>query len=285
MKENPIRRGATTALALVLTAVVAAPAVADRDDRRPASIRPVDLATVKVFSNGIDLAPNVRYSRAILTVTGMGISFEQEFDARTQLSIGFFDPEGELLPDGHYKWHLSLVPDETTAADLRRSAEANGGEATRPWEAKSGSFAIRGGAFASPDEIEEGVARRLAAEARESRSEARSDAGSQTFAGQVLGEKALGAGPPVVDTDDAVLGGFGDEAALLKGAFEAAQRPEARGRETGQSTGPDSDRETLRLGIPMEKALQPGDPEPWAAAPVRPEPATDGKNGRPHSDR
>lgn len=112
---------------------------------------PGELATVTVYPGGVDFRPNVSYSRAILTVSGNDRVFQRVLEAGEDLSIGFFDPEGQPLPEGVYVWQLELVADAETARELRIAATLNGGTAPEPWSALSGTFAILGGSVVPPD--------------------------------------------------------------------------------------------------------------------------------------
>ena len=275
-------QGGAVPVAVLLVAVLALaalPAGAESSGHRPVTVDAVDLAAVKVFPGGIDLAPKVRYKRAVLTVTGMGRAFVLEFDSYSQPTIGPFDPNGELLADGVYRWELQLVPNEMTAKRLRESAANNGGVAQRPWLPKSGSFAVQGGIVAMPGALEEGARRPQAA----TRFVRRADVPAQQYAGQVIGvQKAVR--EAAVDTDERVAGGF-SEAGLLKATGTAGPRLRAeRTSFRSSQTGPDSDRHAAETGATAERPLV-AIPKAHEMNQANPRPRSDGANGRPRSDR
>ena len=275
-------QGGAVPVAVLLVAVLvlaAPPAGAESSDHRPVTVDAVDLAAVKVFPGGVDLAPKVRYERAVLTVTGMGRAFVLEFDSHSQPTIGPFDPSGELLADGVYRWELQLVPNEMIAKRLRESAANNGGVPQRPWLPKSGSFAVQGGIIAMPDALEEG-ARRPQAPARFVR---RADVPAQQYAGQVVGGQKAGR-EAAVDTDERVAGGF-NEVGLLKAARATGPRPRAeRTNFRSSQTGPDSDRQAAETGATAERPLV-AIPKAHEINQPNPRPRSDGANGRSRSDR
>lgn len=110
-----------------------------------------DLASVTVFSGGVELRPLLDYREAIVTVAGNGFENRLVFEPGERIEIGTFDLEGEPLGDGVYRWELELLPDEAAAIEMRIEATLNGGTVPKPWPHQSGSFAILGGVVASTD--------------------------------------------------------------------------------------------------------------------------------------
>ena len=114
-------------------------------DRQPAEPAAIDMVDSRLFSSGIDLTPRVRYTRAILTLSGNGGVFRKVFEAGEALEIGLYDPEGQPLADGSYRWELRLEPDAKTAEKLRTLTRAKE-PTSHLWTSAAGNFVVRGGA-------------------------------------------------------------------------------------------------------------------------------------------
>ncbi len=230
-------------------------------------------ALVTVYSGGVDFLPEVDFKKAVLTVSGKGRTYRQELDAGDRLSIGMFDPEGNLLPDGVYTWELKFVPTDEVAHELRAEAARNPGKRLEAWQAQSGSFAIRDGTVADPG----------LAEPRPVRARARG----------MTADLALPSAPPAAarrgsaeDSDDAV-GLTVEFEASLRAAGAMAPAPVAIPRRAGEAGFERSDSATLAFGASLEPAVAPERMEPPAlglAAPsARSSASEDRANGRDRS--
>lgn len=228
----------------------------------------VEVATAVVHAGGVDLLPSVGYSRAVITVSGKGKVFRQVHKRGKGLSIGVFDPKGQLLANGVYKWELTLVPDARTARQLRRRIKEEGPSAR--WRSLSGTFAVRDGLIA-----ERGL--------REPRP-GREDVALRGGLGVDLGAAAPAARRPPMDDDAAVGFRVGVEASLRAAVPVAAAR--AGATEANRSSGERSDAAALALGRSAEALL--------AAERALRVPKlrrsefdnnTNGANGRPRSDK
>jgi len=141
----------TKIVALVALALVLGVSSANAASRRP-------IADVSVGGAQAEWAPlRVDYDHLVLTVVGPdGYVNRQEFPAGAHPSFGLFDASGYALPDGLYKWELSLVP-IVDAAMQEQMAEvrAAGGmvESVSP-SRQSGAFSILEGALVSTEEVE-----------------------------------------------------------------------------------------------------------------------------------
>src|SRR3954462_4491360 len=156
------------------------------------------LAAANVSSVGIEWQPTVAYEKLVLTVSGPGgLMLRRELAAGTVPTLGVFADDGKPLPDGAYTYELVASPvldaatrqavararrsgDDATLAKLRAD-----GKLPRTPLQQSGTFAIKDGAFVSPD-LQETVSRAPRA------------------------GKAAGAGLPtkdVVTADDAIIQG------------------------------------------------------------------------------
>jgi hypothetical protein len=176
-------------LVLALGGLVAVPAGA---------AGPAPLAAANVSSAGIEWQPTVAYEKLVLTVSGPGgLMLRRELAAGTVPTLGVFGDDGKPLPDGNYTYELVASPvldaatrqavtrarrsgDDATLAKLRAD-----GKLPRTPLQQSGTFAIKDGAFVSPD-LQETVSRAPRA------------------------GKAAGAGLPtkdVVTADDAIIQG------------------------------------------------------------------------------
>ncbi len=159
MKLNLYRQGsAAVALLAGLMLLPAGSALAGEADRAPGINRQGRMAEAKVFQSGIDLAPKVGYTQAILTVSGASGVFRRTIEAGDPLEVDLFDPEGEVLLDGVYRWELRLMPDAKTAKELRAMARA-GKSTADAWPPASGEFVVRGGVIDNADVSEPRPAR------------------------------------------------------------------------------------------------------------------------------
>ena len=215
-------------------------------------------ARAAVYSNGVDFAPEVAFERAVVTVSGNGRSFRYEVEANGRLSIGLFDPEGQLLPDGSYTWELQLMPTEAAAARLRA------GEADA-WAAQSGTFTIQGSAIADPSLTEANLYR-----VDDSRPATRGAFGADR-----------GDGP---DSDAAVGSRAGVEARVNAAARTAPARATAGALlQPNRGGGDDSDTVTSALGRSLEPGAATNNQLSAQSRGVAPRPRSDGSNGRPRS--
>jgi hypothetical protein len=253
--------------ALLLAGLVFALPGAHAADR-PAGAR--ELASATTYSGGVDFLPSVRYSQAILTVSGNGQTYRHELERGRQLSIGVFDPDGNLLADGTYSWQLQLVPTEAAAKRLRAAAAENGGRAPEPWAAQSGSFTIRGGFIADP----------AMAEAQE-RTATAHRRGAQSAA---LSASGFGGDRSAAQDDDAAVGSrAGVEAQVSAAARRQAPVAASSGLVQADRAAQDrSDAFTAAIGRSLEPAAA-SDDNQLSAPPRAPRPRSDGSNGRPRS--
>ncbi len=228
-------------------------------------------ALVTVYSGGVDFLPEVDFKKAVLTVSGKGSTYRQELDPGDRLSIGMFDPEGSLLPDGVYTWELRFVPTDEVAHELRAEAARNPGKRLEAWQAQSGSFAIRDGSVADP-----GLAEPRPARAR----------GMTADLGLRPAPPAAARRGSAEDTDDAV-GLTVEFEASLRAADAKAPAPVAIPRRAGEAGFERSDSATLAFGASLEPAVAPERIEPPAlglAAPsARSSASEDRANGRDRS--
>lgn len=235
-------RGALLAVAVVAALVALAPMTAQAGK----------LATATVYAGGVDFLPGVDHAGATATVSGRTLTFQRSFAAGERLSIGLFDPDGQLLPDGTYTWRLQLVPGRAAARDLRRAARRNGGTAPDAWQALSGAFTIRDGRMADPG-------------LRESRPARRDAAGLRAALPADL--TAANRGARVADDDDAAVAA--GHAPRANAVADATQAP------SGRTIAERTDAAALAAGpAPARRAVT---DEPST---VRRSWPTDGKNGR-----
>ena len=113
------------------------------------------LAEARIGGASIEFAPQVDFSRAVLTVSTPGGQVLRFEGVGTVPSFGLFDAKGQPHADGAYQWELRLSPRMTP--ELRkelRAARARGEEGSIGDRVVSGSFAIAGGAFVDPGEKE-----------------------------------------------------------------------------------------------------------------------------------
>ncbi|HEY4595542.1 MAG TPA: hypothetical protein VIJ02_04015, partial [Thermoanaerobaculia bacterium] len=176
-------------LVLALGGLVAVPAGA---------AGPAPLAAANVSSVGIEWQPTIAYEKLVLTVSGPGgLMLRRELAAGTAPSLGVFGDDGKPLPDGAYTYELVASPvlDPATRQAMARARRTGDDAALAKLRAdgklprtplqQSGTFAVKDGAFVSPD-LQETVSRAPRA------------------------GKAAGAGLPtkdVVTADDAIIQG------------------------------------------------------------------------------
>lgn len=261
-RENLQHRGLAAfvaGVALLMAAGLPATAAAQSAD--------VQRARVAVYSGGVDLVPEVAYQRAILTVSGNGQSYRYDLAQGKPLSIGLFDPDGQLLVDGTYRWELQLVPTKQTAEKLRAEAAENNGRALRPWTAQSGSFTVRGGAIADPNLTEEQALNRLADSA--------------------TARPGLSAGTSLsaVDSDATIGSREGVEAEVNAAAARATPRAALGGVlvQADRAAGDDADATSAALGRSLEATPTTDLISPQSRGAFAPRPRSDGSNGRPRS--
>ncbi len=118
------------------------------------------LAYATVYAGGVDFLPAVAYRGAKITVSGRDLVYERTFKPGEGISLDLFDPAGQLLADGTYRWQLALTPAASEARELRRAAKRNGGKAPEAWQAETGTFTIRNGRMADPSLAEAAPRRR-----------------------------------------------------------------------------------------------------------------------------
>lgn len=153
MKRTQVR-GSTHPLALLVAGLVLAVVPASLQAEGQGDRVGTDIAAATVYSGGVDFMPAVAHRGGFITVSGSGVLFRQKVGADERPTLGVFDPEGQVLPDGVYKWELQLTPNAATAKQLRAAAAENGGKAPAAWRSLSGTFAIRNGLIATPDLVE-----------------------------------------------------------------------------------------------------------------------------------
>lgn len=227
---------------------------------------PGELAIVSVHSGGVDFFAQVEYSRAFVTLSGGEVHIQKELEPGDALSIGVFDLEGAVLPDGRYSWELELVPDARTARELKLAATENRGEAPGAWQRLAGTITLQGGVVAVPELTEFGSARQ--ASGLDARSGLASGVASSSFSRSSV----------AVDSDDSVGSHLGVEEEVA--AAVAAAPPTMA---SGPGNFERSDAGALAMGQSLE--ARPGiesslsgedTPSPRSISP-------DGKNGRPTS--
>ena len=233
-RTEPIRSVLTGALVVAGLVALALPCAAAAGE----------LADATPHAGGVDFLPGVAFSAAKITVSGPEIVYERSFGAGERLSVGLFDPQGDLLPDGTYKWRLELTPTADKARELRRAAKLNGGIAPDAWEAETGTFAVRNGLVVDRGLAEAGPARRAVA-------------GDYGALGVDLSARAA-SDRIGDDDDDAVTAG-------------ARERP---GRPSPSANRDRADAEALAAGPAPERAVIEEQPIRRRSYP------TDGKNGR-----
>lgn len=228
------------------------------------------LAQTTIFAGGLAFQPTVEHSRAVVSVSGNGISFSRAFGPGESLTIGMFDAEGQPLADGTYSWSLELVPDESTARELRIAAIRNGGEAPDPWEALTGAFTVANGTIVDPEFGEPGSAR------------AELDTGLTSSMAPAAA--SFGTDAAAEDTDELVARRAGLEAES-RTTMARAKGPAALagGFQLGERSGPErEDATALALGAsPEPAAIQDNQPAARSQGLTASQPRSDGSNGRP----
>ncbi len=111
-----------------------------------------DVAEVRFGSGGVEFAPVVGHGMLVLTVSGPdGFYLRAELGAEERPFFSLFDEEGNVRPDGVYRYELTAGP-----AELRRREVLDGtqgierasvGPVVGGARVQSGAFAIRGGAL------------------------------------------------------------------------------------------------------------------------------------------
>lgn len=258
---------ATASAILAILALAGLPATAG-------AVGPIaDSAQVAVYAGGVDFLPYDAYRKAVLTVSGNGATHRYQFDSYQKVTIGLFDPAGELLTDGRYNWELQLVPTEAQAKRLRAEAEDNDGVSPQALAPQSGWFAIRNGAIADP----------ALGEAQRTRA-VDPTAGPSPFATA----SGLDARRPPAQDEDGVVG-FGDGVEAEVNAAARRQTPAAADGapvRPDRSAAKDTDATTTGLGRSLEAAAATDNQiDEQSLGAQAPRPRSDGSNGRPRSDR
>ncbi len=257
MRANLFRNVVLPAVMLAMTALVVAPGPAVASD----------LASAVTHAGGVDILPSVAYRGAVLTLSGNGMTVSRKFDAGERLSVGLFDSNGYLLPDGSYKWRLALLPSEAVAKSLRDGASAQG------WQAMTGSFTLAQGRVADPALTEASEAAYSAVQkAAVTRTE--------------LGAARSSVAPPNHRSDSAVASG---QACEKRGVLsEAGGASSTRALTSGLAQPArgalhDGD-EAVLAGVSAESAPQlsqnASSKAVAATRALRPQPVSDGSNGR-----
>jgi hypothetical protein len=154
-----------TYLAIAVAMVLLAPL--------PAS--PAEVATASITPSGLSVSPNVQNNGGTLTISGNDIHVKRQFGPGERPSFEPRGEDGQPLPDGIYKWELSLnatritaVDDGTSGRDERsvelsrratrgRVGIASGGRSFR-LPTQSGAFTVRFGGIMDPNVTETGAA-------------------------------------------------------------------------------------------------------------------------------
>ena len=160
-----LKRSGSLTLALLVTLAVVplATSAAFASDREV-------VARVSHGPASIDWLPMVEYERLVLTISAPGGEVTRHgFQSGQAASISLFDRAGQTRPDGSYTYELVAAPRLSAAAKAaldraRQTGEESeiaslraSGQLPAPM-IQSGSFAIRGGTFASPNDEEPGSA-------------------------------------------------------------------------------------------------------------------------------
>lgn len=239
MYREKLPCGAVPRVAIALAALAAIVIPATLEAQAPVPGGSAAIASATVFAGGVDLQPSRRHSGGVVTVSGNGLVFQQKIEANRGASIGVFDPEGQLLPDGVYGWELELYPDARTAKRLREAARKNNGRAPGAWQRQTGTFAIRNGLVAEPGLVETRAARRP-------------EGAGPAFPSTVAGPSA--ARGPAVDDDLAVGASKGVEAAVRAAGLRSTPQAQAGGRSQLDSEAVErSDAAALVTGRSLER--------------------------------
>ncbi len=159
------KRNFLQAIALGCTLCLAATAPAWGAD---APLARAPIATMSLSASGIDWQPQMDHGGVVLTVSGPdGFYLRQEFAPDASPSFDIFDKAGNLLPDGAYKFELTLSP---RLGNEAKRAMAATGDAQRGLEGQtarglveSGFFRVHQGAIVLPEGEEERSAKGVAA--------------------------------------------------------------------------------------------------------------------------
>lgn len=141
----------------------------------PLPASPAEVATASITPSGLSVSPNVENNGGTLTVSGNDVHIKRQFGPGERPSFEPRDDEGNPLPDGIYKWEMSLnatkitaVDDGTNGRDERavemsrratrgRVGVAGSGRSFR-LPTQSGSFTVRFGGIVDPNQTETGAA-------------------------------------------------------------------------------------------------------------------------------
>lgn len=120
-----------------------------------------DIATMAIHGGSVSFVPRVSFEEMTLTVAGRGHVSKQSFRGGQTASFAPVDSKGFQLPDGTYKWELTVSP---RAQDLnprafknaKVSADGRSVEAAvaPAGQRQSGVFTIKNGALVDPSLIE-----------------------------------------------------------------------------------------------------------------------------------
>lgn len=141
----------------------------------PLPASPAEVATASITPSGLSVSPNVENNGGTLTISGNDIHIRRQFAPGDRPSFELRDDEGNPLPDGVYKWELSLNATKITAVDDgtngrdERAVEASrratrgrvgiAGDGRRfRLPIQSGSFTVRFGSILDPNATETGAA-------------------------------------------------------------------------------------------------------------------------------
>lgn len=272
MKGTHVRGGALPLAALLVAGSASIALPAPIEAQRPARGGGTEVASASVYAGGVDFMPEVRYRQAIITVSGNGTSFRQVIKAGGDLSIGVFDPAGQLLPDGVYKWALELVPDAKAAEKLRAAAALNGGIAPEAWRPHTGTFAIHNGLVVAPDLVEP-------------RPAPRPEAPVGAALPNAFGAPSAAWAAPA--DDDSAVGSRKGVEASMRAALQSQPQAAAAGKAPLDGAGLErSDAAAQAMGRPLERVAVPDSLNREAESPRRSiyDNTENGFNGRPVSD-
>jgi len=141
----------------------------------PLPASPAEVATASITPSGLSVTPNVENNGGTLSISGNDIHIRREFGPGERPSFEPRDNEGNPLPDGVYKWELSLNATRITAVDdgtngrdeqaveaSRRATRGRVGVAGNGrlfrLPTQSGAFTVRFGGIVDPNETETGAA-------------------------------------------------------------------------------------------------------------------------------
>lgn len=260
-KENSVNRNLVRNGLAVLAAALLSVAAPPTEAQWTTAAEAPEPAAVSASGGAIELFPSVNYRRAILTVSRGDTVITRVFSASERPSIDRFDLEGNVLADGSYQWELQLIPDAQTARELRLAASQNGGEAPGAWQRQSGSFAVQGGTFASPDAAEPGE-----------------DASAESGLTFETPTPRRSGGPAGLDSDGAGLSE--EEVRAVEASAFAAAQPYGAGLESPVASYGDGDGSGTTEAKPMINATE----APASAAVPHRSVEPGGTNGRPEKE-